>query len=236
MGEGSNGAKWRTTPEGVLELVDAEGRVLERQKVRPGSIRDKIRKTSGKPRGRPRKLHDHTQTHHWVMDGNGRKHWLPKGTDPDTLPRKVYPYCQTTADLICQFILEGKTIPQIASLDGIPPLHIIYKWRTKYPEFTAALDEAIKNRAHLLAEMTLHKADEVEEDNVQKIKLQTEIYKWGSSVGDPDRFGARVKHAGDATQPLTFIIDTGIREALPEPKDVPALASTPAAQIEADPE
>lgn len=38
-----------------------------------------------------------------------------------------------------------------------------------------------------------------------------DTYKWAAEVNNPEQFGKRTKVVGDASNPVVFVIDTGIR-------------------------
>ena len=94
----------------------------------------------------------------------------------------------------------------------------LIKWIIQYPEFEKAINTAKEMRADVykskIVAMTLD-ADgnpiERERDEVPSYKANFETLKWLASVDNPDKYGQRVKHEGNAINPTQIIIDTGIR-------------------------
>lgn len=200
--------KWRTSADGTLELVDLEtGHILAVEKKKSVD-RQGAKYVRGGP-GRGRRSKDGTDTHHWVMVGR-KKMWLPKGTNPDSLPKTIWPYSRTMCETICQMVTEGQSLKDICAIEGFPPYPIVMAWKRKYPEFKAQLTEAKKDRAEAFAELALEVAEESDPENVQNDKLLVETYRWHAEIGDREQYGKQQKITGDASQPLGFIIDTGI--------------------------
>lgn len=231
--------KTRVTPDGSIEGINPEtGEVLWVQKKKRPPKHGALRRA-----GRP--IPDANQTHHWVLDGKGIRRWVKKGTSADTLPRLIWPYSHTTAAHICDLVTEGKTFKDIGNTDGFPPVHVIYQWRRAYPEFKSNLDKAIADRATYYHDELIEIAKNTKRKTVNEDKLKIDTLKWATAVGDPDHFGARIKHTGDPEKPVAFLIDTGIRRASseaepvesgPSPEAIPAQATavsfTPPAQAE----
>jgi len=228
--------EWREATDGTLELVDlTTGQVLERQKRNPKSLpSSKTIAAGGRGRGRPRK--DEHATHVWVQNANGELFWVPKGTNPENLPARVpaIPYNQVTADLICEQIIEGKTLLDISKIPGFPTYPVIFTWAKKHPEFKAALEEAEKFSARFYRDKAIQTADTVQDErDVARARLVVDVSKWAAKVADADKFGDKVKHSGDPDQPIGFIIGTGIqRDEEEKPIEVKAEAkpALPAAQ------
>ena len=199
----------RTNAQGIVEGYDDEtGEVLWVQAQKPTKS-GKPRRVSGPGKG---VATDTKETHHFVLDGNGRKIWVPKGTNPDHLPKTVWPYSQVTADQVLAKITEGYTVTQIGKMEGFPPQHTIYKWVRQVPEFRNQMKLARSDRAEFFHDKVIESAEKADPENVQAERLRVDAYKWAASVGDPDQYGTRVKHAGDVDAPLGFIVVTGVPE------------------------
>jgi hypothetical protein len=197
-----------------LELINTEtGEVIAVEKKKH-TYREPSGAVLQKRAGRPSQ--QDTQTHHFVRDARGRKIWVPKGTDPSHLPNIVYPFNHVTAELICRYITEGKTIIEIGKMEGMPPQHIIFQWKRRHPEFKAQVNEARKDRAEYFADLAIEEAAHAKEAKVQSDRLRVDTYKWAAEVGDRDTYGRSTKITGDPNAPIGFIIDTGIRRD-PEP-------------------
>ena len=53
-------------------------------------------------------------------------------------------------------------------------------------------------------------------DDVPGAKLRADMVKWVASKYHPEMFGDRTKVVGDAAQPVSFVIETGIRRGRDE--------------------
>lgn len=210
--------KWTDRGDGVLVLKNERGEVIETQKTKGGKARVLSNKRN--------------EPYHYVLDGRGKKVWVPKGTNPDHLPREVYPYSEVTADHILRHVTEGKTLTQVAKIEGIPPIHILYKWLREYPEFKSQLNEAKKSRAEWRADQVMAIADEedIDEDAVPGKRLRKDILQWGAEMDDRATFGKQQKIVGDASQPIAFTVVTGVpepAESLTEPGPGERVLSAP---------
>jgi len=207
--------KWRDRGDGVLECINEKGEVIAVQKQRPktpAQIVDGVVIQKGSNPGKGRRREEDKNSHHFVLDGRGRKLWVPKGTDPDSLPRLIYPFAQVTCDHVCEMISEGMTISEIGKIEGMPPIQILYKWQREYPEFAEQLVFAKKQRAERRADKLMAIADQktISEARVPGERLKKDIYQWGAEMDDRATYGKQTKVVGDATQPVVFQVTTGV--------------------------
>lgn len=147
---------------------------------------------------------------HWVLDGNGRKLLVPLGTNPDHLPRTVYPFSLVTCDHILEQITKGKTINEIGMVEGFPPAHVIRRWMIDHPEFKANVKKARTLRADYYHDKVLEIAENAREKTVQTSKLKIETLKWAAEVADRETYGKQTKLVGDPENPLGFLVATGV--------------------------
>jgi hypothetical protein len=200
------GQKWRTGSDGVLELVDEEtGQIIEREKRKAVLRKDG---TIGRGRG-GRKTNN--ATHHWITDGDGKKFYVPIGTNPDHLPHTKYPYCRVTCEQVCALIMTGLTMEDVGKEKGFPPAYILRTWKMKHPEFKADIENAEKARADYLADQTIIIAREATRKTVQQDRLKIDTYLSNAEFGNREHYGKQTKISGDPNAPLGWIIDTGIR-------------------------
>lgn len=129
--------------------------------------------------------------------------------DGKRLPR-VWEYTKQWGEHICELIISGDTITQICKREGYPPYHAVARWRALNEDFGAAYDAARAMRAELLTDLIMEEIDHIpDKESVPGEKLRFDKLKHLAAVGDPDRFGNKVKHSGDSNQPIKFVIDTG---------------------------
>lgn len=200
--------KWVDRGDGVLELRNENGEVVATQKTkRP---KDGPIQRSGRPPGRPSTTEP--ETHHWVLDSVGRKIWVPKGTNPDSLPRTIWPFSEVTADHILQKLTEGSTLEKIGLMEGFPPVATIYRWMREQPAFKKEMAEAKKMRAEWRADqaMKITEKAEIHEKDVPGQRLRADLFKWGAEMDDRSTYGKQTKVVGDASQPVVFKVLTGV--------------------------
>jgi hypothetical protein len=217
---------WRTGSDGLLECVDSDtGEVLYKQttkdEIKPGSLRK-----GGTGRGRRSK---DGLTHHVVLDGRGRKLVVPIGTNPDDLPRCIYPYSQITCDHILAKVSEGATLTEIGLMDGFPPASIIGKWVREHPEFKAQMKLARAARAEYYADQVIEVAKKVKEGTAKSSRVKMDAYTWAAEMNDRQTYGKQTKVVGDPDQPLSILVETGIHRD--EPASIPT-TSKPVEEIE----
>ncbi len=209
---------WKQAPDGSLECIDTEtGAVIATQKCKkppPGVKRLK----GGRRPGRP----PDTETHHYVLDNAGRKLWVPKGANPDDMPRLYYPYSEVTCDHILDQIVKGETLQDICNTEGLPPIRVVHKWMREHEEFRASYRESKRLRAEHFADQALGEAKNADEDNVQAKRLLVETLKWSAEVGDRETFGKSTKITGDAAAPIAIMVQTGIQRVEDKPIETTA--------------
>jgi hypothetical protein len=198
--------KTRVAADGLLEGYDPEtGEVLWREKKKGvDPTRPKVR---GYPRGRPRKA-DPSPTH-VILDGNGRRVLAPKGTNPDVLPRAVWPFSQVTCDHILNLIADGNTITTIGLMEGLPTKNVIQSWLRDYPEFRQKMKIAREVRAESFHDKIVDLVDTVEEDTAKRDRVKLDALKWAAEVNNPEVYGKQTNVKGSVAA-VQIIIETGV--------------------------
>ena len=200
------GEKTRIAADGLLEGYDPEtGEVLWREKKK--GVDPTRPKKVGYPKGRPRKC-DPSPVH-VILDGNGRRIVAPKGTNPDDLPRAVWPYSQVTCDHILNLVAAGKTLSQIGLMEGLPTYNVIQNWLREYPEFRQKMKVAREVRAEAYHDKIVELVDTVEEDTAKRDRVKLDALKWAAQVNNPEVYGNQTKVVGSAPA-VQIIIETGV--------------------------
>jgi hypothetical protein len=210
------GTKFVENSEGILEEIDeATGQVISVQKpqkqIKPG----KKRRINRWNKNQDLTLDDV----HYVVDSAGRQRLVRKGTNPDYLPRDVFPYSQVTCDAIIELLIEGHTLMDICKRDGFPPRGVVYAWRTKYKEFDERCKKAKELRAEAFHDKAIYVAEESKKSTVHSDRLKVDTYRWAAEVGRPSEYGKQTKITGDPDAPVGFVISTGI-ERTQEPVQI----------------
>lgn len=212
--------EWRDDGAGGLVEVDCDtGEILTVQRKKTHYADGKPVKAGGRGRGRPRK---HDGPDHLVAMPDGSYVQVPKGTNPDSIPREVWPVSTVMDDQILAKVSEGMSVAKIGELIGYPPASTIYRWLRTRKDFRAQFNLAKGIRAEALYDKAMNVAEEVDEDNAQASRVKADIYKWGAKVNDPSTFGDKVKVSGDPEAPMGFIIVTGV----PRKAEIPVESTT----------
>lgn len=121
-------------------------------------------------------------------------------------------YSLEMADAICNLVREGHTYKEIAAMNGMPPLHLIYSWRNAHPDFAKRLKDCRRDRAtwfHDEAVTVIKDAATIEKDEVAREKFRFDGLMRLAEVGDADTYGKKgANHQG--VGPTTIVINTGI--------------------------
>lgn len=119
-------------------------------------------------------------------------------------------FSHTLIDLICQAIIEGHSIKDICSRDEFPSYYMLCKWKRKHEWVADALKQAREDRAEMLVSEAVHLLENAKSDGeLKQAGALAEIKKWQATKEAPTQYGNKVEVSGQ--QPLTFVLETGIR-------------------------
>jgi hypothetical protein len=137
---------------------------------------------------------------------------VQKGIPAGKALRTQVPFSETRADIICQLIVEGHTIKSVCSMEDMPQYAVLCSWRRRFPHFDKSIKQARFDRAEHFHDMAIQEAASTRnKDEAPAQKLKVDTYKWAAGVADPDVYGTKTKVSGDAANPISFVVDTGIR-------------------------
>ena len=131
-------------------------------------------------------------------------------------PKKKKKYNLEDAAKICALLRSGYPIASLGEKQGVPDVETIYFWKRNHPDFALAIKEARECAAEAYASKAVNVAENLEgatKDEVAVARLQVDTYKWVAEKMNPDIYGNRTKVSGDSEQPLTIIVDTGIKRS-----------------------
>jgi len=127
-------------------------------------------------------------------------------------PLKVF---TTEEKKIIQEVLDaismGQSLVKLAEKNGIPEI-TLYDWLNK-PEYAEKYAQAKTNRGHKVVQNIQERYIELREGKIDPItaRVLIDTDKWLASKFYPKMFGDKVQVGGDSEQPLTIVVDTGIR-------------------------
>lgn len=130
-------------------------------------------------------------------------------------PEKSIPYSINTARHICVLIRNGRNMKDICNELSIP-YSTVCNWKYRYPDFAEGIREAKKDAAQIWAERAIELSEQEPIDKIQleSIKLQVSTHQWMAEKLNPAEYGKQTKITGDAAQPLTLVVNTGIRKGI----------------------
>jgi hypothetical protein len=168
-------------------------------------------------------------------------------------------YTPEAGDLICQLLMEGKSLRAICEDEGMPSRAAVLRWvaEGELPEaspahaaFSAQYHRARLEQAEAYADDTVALADDAaaSEANPQLVKLQIDARKWYAGKIKPQRFGeaALLKLAGadggalqvqlsERQSLVSELLQALGQQVIDMPPSVPLLDVTPRV-VEDDPE
>lgn len=158
----------------------------------------------------------------WKKNKNGVPVMVPSNGDAYDVPDDFQAFvADKEAWLnIATLISDGNTITDIAKMEGMPPRYIIFNWYLKNDSFKELVDEARRIRADSYHDKLAKLAKTVKNDTARADKVKADIYKHLMAVNDRDRFGSQTKVVGDPDAPISFVVETGIRKAVAETREI----------------
>lgn len=127
-------------------------------------------------------------------------------------PEKRIPYSLDIARQLCMLIRDGAS-----AKDACNKLKITYNtfclWKYRYPDFREGVMDARKDAAEMFAHKAMEELENTPGDKIEmdRMKLAVSTYQWFAEKADPQSYGKQTKITGDASQPLTLVVNTGIQ-------------------------
>lgn len=152
-----------------------------------------------------------------IRDSDGNLVYVPKNISVKELEKiqgrnRSFPYTQLLGDQICEHVAEGKTLPEIARMPGMPTYAQIARWRRQHPDFDEGYKMARKDRAEIYFHKLITEIEQATADRneIALARLRADMYKFAAKVCSPDEYVE--KQTLDAKVAVgTFSIETGIR-------------------------
>jgi hypothetical protein len=112
-------------------------------------------------------------------------------------------YTREFGEAICDHIIDGKTLSQIADMPDMPARRTVFHWLDRHAEFAKLYDRARQIQADRLDDLIMQTADDTTKENFQANRVKLEAYKWRASKLKPSVYSERhnLDHAGS----LTFV-------------------------------
>lgn len=116
-------------------------------------------------------------------------------------------YTEEITKEICKRLIVGQSLTKICEDPEMPGISTIYDWFDKYPEFSERYAKAKEDQAETLIDGLLAIADE--EEDVNRARLKIETRKWIAAKMRPKRYGERI----DINKTIDITV-TGIKRVI----------------------
>jgi len=118
---------------------------------------------------------------------------LPADAPPSKYDPKGIFYTKEKAELLCQMIMEGKTLREIALLDGMPARVTVFFWLCKNKEFAEMYDRAREFQAEHMDDLIVECAQNANRTNFQAARVKIQAYQWRAERLNPKRYASTAK-------------------------------------------
>lgn len=118
-------------------------------------------------------------------------------------------YTPELADTICERIAKGEALHRLCDEQGMPSTSMVYRWLDAHEEFRDKYARAREMQADLLASQTVLIADEAEDANLARLRVDAR--KWYASKLMPKKYGDKI--AQEVTGNMAFTVVTGVPRA-----------------------
>lgn len=160
-----------------------------------------------------------------------------------TTGRHPMPFSQSTADRLCEMLMEPMSLRKICEREDMPSKSTILKWLAEVPAFASQYARAREMQADALFDETLDIADDATNDwmqrndpknpgweangeAIQRARLRIDARKWMAGKLRPKKYGEKTLIGSDPDNPLpehTVKIDVaGIADQLRRQKAIGA--------------
>jgi hypothetical protein len=95
-------------------------------------------------------------------------------------------------ETITDALMEGKSMRQIALMEGMPSRATMLRWLANKPEFAAKCARAREIQADVMDDKVLEAAEACNEDNFQSTKVKISAYQWRASKLAPKKYGDKL--------------------------------------------
>jgi hypothetical protein len=128
---------------------------------------------------------------------------LQRSKGEDELTGRPSDYNTDIASVLCEQIVEGKSLRSICRADDMPAIATVFKWLNAHPPFVEQYTRAREAQADTLADELLDIADDKRAD-VNRSRLMVDARKWIASKLKPKKYGEKIEttHRGDAAHPV----------------------------------
>lgn len=133
--------------------------------------------------------------------------YAPSSFVPRKDPGRRVEYSQRWADLICDLVMDGKSLRTICLADDMPSRSTVMKWLANHEDFADQYARAREAQQDTYAEEIIHIADTAKDANLAR--LQIDARKWHASKLAPKKYGDKLdlNHGGSIALTPTLIFE-----------------------------
>lgn len=171
-----------------------------------------------------------------VLLPTGEKVLIERGQRTPELVQWVV-FSQTLVDIMCQHLIEGKSIGQVHQMEGMPTRANLAYWKKQYPHIIQQLDDAKSERAEYYRDKALEEAMKAEssKDPINATNAKIDALKWAAGV-DNGKYASKTKADVSVNMPVQIIVKTGIERGETNERAVTGRQSSEVGIIEALPD
>lgn len=118
------------------------------------------------------------------------------GAPKKRIGRPRFEYTQQWGDLICEALVEGRSLRSICADDGMPSIPTVMKWLAEHEAFANQYARAREMQQDTYADEITFIADT--EPDPQRARVRIDARKWHASKLAPKKYGDRqqIEHSG----------------------------------------
>ncbi len=119
------------------------------------------------------------------------------------------PYSEVTLELVCNEIINGRTLKEICSMPDMPSYVQLCSWKRNIPGVEEKLAQAREDRGEYLRDTAMEEVHTMDEDNVASSTARHKALVWAAGV-DNARYSPKAKIEATLTAPTQIVVYTGI--------------------------
>lgn len=175
-------------------------------------------------RGIPNKLQEVT-----LQDGT--RIWTQEELVPTINLNRTPAFNPIVIDVICQKIMEGRSITDICRESGMPSYTLFCRWRREHSWIDEHIERARRDRAEHYRDKILLEAEIATstKDPINATNTKIDAYKWAAAHDKPEVYSPKAKLEATVNIPTQIIVSTGINRersvdvhVQQEPEQIPA--------------
>lgn len=115
-------------------------------------------------------------------------------------------YTEALADSICDKLMDGMSMRQIAKLPSMPDRSTMLRWMSTNKDFAAKCAHAREEQADLMDDLILETANACTPETASADKVKISAYQWRAAKLKPKKYGDKVEveQSGEVKHTISF--------------------------------